>query len=610
MRRGGGNSRLVSEYALCVTLAAALLSTSATGRAAGSHDLRVVIDISGSMKQTDPHNLRVPALRLLTELLPPETKAGVWTFGQQVNMLVAHDVVTPQWKDAARTEAAKINSVALFTDIGQALQRATRGWDDAAQDERRSLVLLTDGKVDIDKDAAVNAKARRRILEERLPALIKAGVTLYPVGLSDDVDHELLQTLARKTGGLYQVARTADDLQRIFLNILEQSTQANTLPIVAGGFQVDASIDELNVVVFHKEDAGGVALRDPEGTDMTGSAKPAGVRWFDEQRYTVVTVPKPQPGQWHIVTDPNPENRVFVVSRLHVVPDPLPESLFAGEEIAVRARVMDGDNPVQDSGFLKLLKTHAAVEYPDASPVLWPMQAADDAGRFEGTARLEERSGVVSISYMVEGPTFDRSVRRLVTLVPAPITARWIGPSWVGKAGSMKVGVDAQGIASDRATVSVLWEGPETARHGAEMRVTAGGTRSVLFAPDRAGSYRVSVTGSAVAADGRSFLVHLSPIAFEAVPEPPPPQAEPPPPAPVMVPKPPPAPPKAETGGRWWPVLGAVNLLLALAALYYAVRTRRRDSLAMERRVEALTAGEPDVSQQELQPEPDASVNS
>ena len=34
------------------------------------NDVRVMIDISGSMKHNDPHNLRAPALRLLTGLLP------------------------------------------------------------------------------------------------------------------------------------------------------------------------------------------------------------------------------------------------------------------------------------------------------------------------------------------------------------------------------------------------------------------------------------------------------------------------------------------------------------------------------------------------------------
>lgn len=52
------------------------------------YDFRVVIDVSGSMKQTGPQNLRVPALKLINGLIPTGSRAGVWTFGRYVNMAV------------------------------------------------------------------------------------------------------------------------------------------------------------------------------------------------------------------------------------------------------------------------------------------------------------------------------------------------------------------------------------------------------------------------------------------------------------------------------------------------------------------------------------------
>ena len=63
-------------------------------QATALNDVRVLIDISGSMKKNDPANLRQPALRLFISLLPSDTQAGVWTFGQWVNMLIPHDSVT------------------------------------------------------------------------------------------------------------------------------------------------------------------------------------------------------------------------------------------------------------------------------------------------------------------------------------------------------------------------------------------------------------------------------------------------------------------------------------------------------------------------------------
>ena len=65
-------------------------------------DVRVLIDISGSMKKNDPENLRRPALNLITELLPAGDTAGVWTFGQYVNELVRHQPVDEAWRKMAK----------------------------------------------------------------------------------------------------------------------------------------------------------------------------------------------------------------------------------------------------------------------------------------------------------------------------------------------------------------------------------------------------------------------------------------------------------------------------------------------------------------------------
>ena len=80
-------------------------------------DVRILIDVSGSMKQNDPLNLRRPALRLLVGLLPSETRAGVWTFGRYVNMLIPLGQVDSAWKSKARKSSDSIASPGQFTNI-------------------------------------------------------------------------------------------------------------------------------------------------------------------------------------------------------------------------------------------------------------------------------------------------------------------------------------------------------------------------------------------------------------------------------------------------------------------------------------------------------------
>ena len=98
----------------------------------GNADVRIVVDISGSMKETDPQNLRRPAVRLLARTLPEGASAGLWTFGQYVNMLVPYGVVDQSWRDTAIERSEQINSVALHTNLGLAMEKAANDWAAAA----------------------------------------------------------------------------------------------------------------------------------------------------------------------------------------------------------------------------------------------------------------------------------------------------------------------------------------------------------------------------------------------------------------------------------------------------------------------------------------------
>ncbi len=93
-------------------------------------DVRVLIDVSGSMKKNDPANLRLPALRLLVGLLPPDSTAGVWTFGTRAEPLIRPGVTNDKWKAEARKASTKIHSKDMFTNIGLALEAAIADWGD------------------------------------------------------------------------------------------------------------------------------------------------------------------------------------------------------------------------------------------------------------------------------------------------------------------------------------------------------------------------------------------------------------------------------------------------------------------------------------------------
>ena len=208
------------------------------------NDVRVLIDISGSMQKNDPNNLRRPALKLLANILPAGTQAGVWLFGGKTRTLVPSGLVDKKWKNIALKRARKIHSRGLFTNIETALNTATADWKTADPDQRRSIILLTDGVVDVSKKAVESDASRTRILEQILPQLIDKQIAVHTIALSDNADRALMQQLSQSTDGAFEVAKSADQLQRIFLRMTEKPSARTPCPLLATSF--------LSIVVLMK----------------------------------------------------------------------------------------------------------------------------------------------------------------------------------------------------------------------------------------------------------------------------------------------------------------------------------------------------------------------
>jgi len=157
------------------------------------NDVRVLIDVSGSMKQNDPANLRIPALKLLVNLLPSGSNAGIGLFAADAVELMPNARVDQKWKTNALNLADKIHSRGLFTNIETALEHAIDNWATPENATRRSVILLTDGVVDVSKDPAQSAASRKRIIQSLIPRMQQLSAQVHTIALSKNADQELLE---------------------------------------------------------------------------------------------------------------------------------------------------------------------------------------------------------------------------------------------------------------------------------------------------------------------------------------------------------------------------------------------------------------------------------
>ena len=383
-------------------------------------DIRILIDVSGSMKKNDPNNLRAPALRLLVGLLPNDAKAGTWTFGKYVNMLVPFRDVNEAWKLEAELQSKNIHSYGLFTNIEQALNKATANQKGADPRYRRSVILLSDGLVDVSTDAEINKKSRQRILDVIVPRLKKNHVAVHTIALSDSADHRLLRAISLATDGWYEQVDNADQLQRVFLHLFEKAATRDTVPLLDNHFKIDGSVSEMTLLVFRRAGAKASQLILPNQSKISSDKTPNNVRWHSEGNYDLITIDKPLSGEWQIDADVDPDNRVMVVTDLKLKTTELPNNILVGESFDFDVSLTEKDVRIERQDFLKLVDAKLREESEIADPIEQSLNAEQKKGLYRTHVGENFQAGRNDVVITMKSATFERQRRQSINVVETP----------------------------------------------------------------------------------------------------------------------------------------------------------------------------------------------
>lgn len=386
-------------------------------------EVRVLIDVSGSMKHNDPENLRISALQLLINLLPEQTRAGIWMFAQKSKVLIPFATVDDQWKRNAQQAILQIHSRGLLTNIEEAIQLAVDDWIDHPSNNKRSLILLTDGMVDVAKDFMLSADSRERIVSFLVPILQGAGIQLHTIALSDNADRELMEKLAFDTNGWNETAHNAEQLQRVFFNMFKKAVPQDTVPISGNQFSIDANIKEFSVLLFRSANAQPSRLLSPDNKILSNANKSDSVRWLQEKNYDLVTVSNPAHGKWKINAETDPDNQVMIVTDLKFKVIETPNHLNADDPLQLVAHFTDQGNLISRQDFLDLINIKVILtDAKGRTQEELVMPNPEQPGYFTVTLTNRLSLGKNTFKLVADGKTFSREVIRTVDVVKMPIT--------------------------------------------------------------------------------------------------------------------------------------------------------------------------------------------
>ncbi len=276
-----------------------------------------------------------------------------------------------------------------------------------------------------------------------MPRLKRLGVKVHTIALSKSADHRLLKKMSEDTDGWYEQVDDADRLKRIFLRIFEKVSKPDTVPLKDNKFKIDKSVKEATLLVFNSGNKEPTKVKTPSGASFSSEDTPEGVSWHRDDGYDLMTITKPEAGEWQILADIDPDNRVIVVTDLKMVASSLPNRVLQGELNKIKILFKDQGKKIDNKEFLDVVDVKSV--HTDSEGASEPRPVFDNGmdgdkeagdGVFTFTFGKDIGKGKVDVILTAEGKTFVREKRYTLESVSAVSVDKFEGERG-GKAGLM-----------------------------------------------------------------------------------------------------------------------------------------------------------------------------
>ncbi len=380
-------------------------------------DVMLLIDSSGSMKETDPRGLRVPASKLFISLLGKEDNIGILTFHEDVINL-ANLTEAAKHQSELLAAAEKVTSEGKFTDIYKAIISAEETIEKAARkDSKKIIVLMSDGKIDVG-DTQKDEELRAKLLSEILQGLKEKNIKLYTIAFTSLSDTNLLEIIARETGGAFSLLESAENFHNAFISIFESLKIPQMLPIEKNTFNVDISVTDITIIANKEAPDSTLILRAPNKEKYMSRKKPRDFTWFTSPTFDMITINEPQKGTWQILFSTGNGNKAYIVTNLQLSSN-LSDMKFypywpIGDTIDVQAWLDNKDDVMQDIKSM-FIGTNFYAEIKDPHGNIKKLSLTAAPTKEEGGANIKyinsykpETAGTYEIKVAAEGKTFKR----------------------------------------------------------------------------------------------------------------------------------------------------------------------------------------------------------
>ena len=409
---------LITVSTLLLVSPASAYSANALSSPNPDLDVVLVMDSSGSMKQSDPKELRKPAAKLFISLLGTQDRASIVSFsdeGYPVAFLTSVKGSANQQKLFSAVD--KISTRGVYTNLYGAIKTAAGILEKSGDPTHKHvIILMSDGKMDVGGLHNAN-DLNSKLLNELLPQLKTNHIELQTLAFTERSDLEFLEKIALATGGKYSIAHSDKDLHAVYTDIFEHNKQPNMIPFKGETFTIDNAIKEVTIVASKDAESVTLSLLDPKEVSYTEKNKPENIKWFSSKLFDLITISAPQTGPWKIKASSG-KNKAYVITDLKFNLEVNPREPDIGEGVMVNAWLEDKGKVLDQQELQSTMGVKLQVHTPEDETHVLDMEADPQNGGHYVSLIALPSGGRHEIKVVASTSTFSRERNASINVKP------------------------------------------------------------------------------------------------------------------------------------------------------------------------------------------------
>ncbi|MCB0318505.1 MAG: VWA domain-containing protein, partial [Bdellovibrionales bacterium] len=283
------------------------------------------------------------------------------------------------------------------------------------KDANQVIILLSDGKMDPEPEKGSPYTRALELKNNFLPELKAQSIKIHTLAFSEHADKTLLAEIALGTDGVSWFTPDAEKIHESFADLFLVVKKPQVLPLTSKGFRIDPDIKEATFYI-NREGEDKVSLLRPNGNEVDAETVSDDIKWYRSNKFDIITVIKPEVGNWQILGLPKNSGYATVITNLRLTTD-WPSNVYAGDSTTLQARMYDNEKAIQLPTMTDQIRYAFQVTPTDkiSEPILREKLFDDGKhgdvvardGIFSGKVKIEE-PGEYKLKIVASAPTFER----------------------------------------------------------------------------------------------------------------------------------------------------------------------------------------------------------